>query len=193
LAERQTATTLDGIAVDHLARYRFAAEQVKGRILDAACGVGYGSQVIGASVAVDVCQAALDFAEKFYPGPEYVQGRLEEKPWEGSFDWIVSFETLEHLRDPGIVLAHFAESLNEGGRFVCSVPNEEWYPFNPEKFKEDEYPHQRHYTPDEFAELLAPWFSVDEKHSQISKHDPKIRQGTRGGFLIYVCQLLPKR
>jgi SAM-dependent methyltransferase len=191
--ERQTAASLSGIAPDHIARYKFAAERVKGRILDAACGVGYGSHIIRASVAVDVCPEAIEAGKAFFPGPEYLCGRIEDKPWSGAFDAIVSFETLEHLREPGIALRHFAESLSQGGRFICSVPNEQLYPFKAEAFREDVYPHQRHYTPDEFTELLEPWFRVQERFCQRSKRDPEIREGTEGKFLIYDCIVLPQR
>lgn len=189
--ERQTATSLDGIAVDHRLRYYFAADQAKGRILDAASGVGYGSSILRAAVAVDICGSAIEFGKKYYPGPEYICGALEDKPWHGTFDTIVSFETIEHLPRPELVLQHFAESLNPDGVFVCSVPNEAHYPFVAETFKGDEYPHQRHYTPDEFTELLAPWFRVEARHCQRSKLYPQVMEGTEGKFLIYVCKLLP--
>jgi SAM-dependent methyltransferase len=127
----------------------------------------------------------LCVAREHFKGPEYIQGDLERKPWYGTFDTIISFETLEHLANPQVVVGRFKESLNPGGVFICSVPNEEWYPFNPETFKDDVYPHQRHYTPDEFRALLP--FDV-EFFCQKSKQAPEVVPGTEGKFLIAVCR-----
>jgi SAM-dependent methyltransferase len=41
----------------------------------------------------------------------------------GSVDAVVSFETLEHLVDPGRAISQFAQILKPGGFFICSVPN----------------------------------------------------------------------
>jgi hypothetical protein len=44
--ERQVAPTLEGIRRDHVARYEWAARRLKGRVLDACCGIGYGTQIL---------------------------------------------------------------------------------------------------------------------------------------------------
>src|SRR3954467_14298237 len=46
--ERQVAPTLEGIRADHVARYQFAAQLLKKptRVIDFACGVGYGSKIL---------------------------------------------------------------------------------------------------------------------------------------------------
>jgi len=92
---------------EHLARYRWAARWATGqRVLDVACGTGYGSHILhkaGAKqvVGLDIHRPALDFALHRYPGPHYVQADAMSLPIQnGVFDVVVSIETLEHLSDP---------------------------------------------------------------------------------------------
>jgi ubiquinone/menaquinone biosynthesis C-methylase UbiE len=61
----------------HLARYEFAARVARpGRLLDLACGVGYGTQhllandpALGPAVGVDVAPDAVAYATAHYGGP----------------------------------------------------------------------------------------------------------------------------
>ena len=170
-------------------RYVLACGFARGRILDAACGCGYGSALLeqeGPVTGVDSSQDAIDWAEEYFKGPGYIQGCIEEKPWRGEYETVVSLETIEHLKDPSQALKAFRESCV--GRFVASVPNEEAYPFVAENFAGDEYPHYRHYKPVEFEELLTSHgFEVKAKFTQTSKSSPIPVEGTDGKFLIYVC------
>lgn len=183
--------TLDQIRKDHVARYEFAARQIKrqSRVLDAACGCGYGSWIIQNAgnrvVGVDISRDAIKYAEEHYHGPGYLLGSILDKPWVGWFDALVSFETIEHIAEPEKALKLFRESVD--GVFICSVPNENLYPFNAEKFAGDEYPHLRHYTPDEFAALLmAADFKIQSLNCQKSKTSD-VEPGTDGMFLVFTC------
>lgn len=186
--ERQLGRRITEIAKDHCNRYFFAKDLLHGRVLDAACGCGYGSFILNEKcvvTGVDISEKTIRHAEEFFPGPEYVLGNLAETPWRGRFSGIVSFETLEHLPEPKSVLEAFRRCLS--GYFVASVPNENLYPFNPEVFKEDEYPHIRHYKPEEFDALFKDsGFEVVSRWCQESKQHPEIKAGTDGRFLIYV-------
>jgi SAM-dependent methyltransferase len=45
-------------------------------------------------------------------------------PWTGApFDWVVLGDVLEHLREPGVLLAQCRDLLADGGALVVSVPN----------------------------------------------------------------------
>ena len=188
--ERQLASSLAGIAPDHLARYYFAKEYLSGRVLDAACGCGYGSYILNSQcvvTGVDICPEAIEHAKEHFPGPEYVTGDISQAPWKGRFSGVVSFETLEHLEFPEIVLCHFRQALN--GLLICSVPNEDHYPFNAETFKNDIYPHKRHYTPTEFDKLVSEnGFEVLSRWCQQDKRNATVKKGTEGRFLVYVCK-----
>ena len=184
--ERQQAPTLSGIHPGHLERYFFAARMVRGTVLDAACGCGYGSQIMqdsGAFVTgIDLEREAIEYARENYPGPEYILADAQK--YQGSYDWVVSLETVEHLPNPEKALACFRGSR----RLVVSSPNEERYPFKPESYKGDRFPHLRHYGPDELEALLtdAGW-KVAGRFCQVEKVGPVV-PGTDGKFLVYVCQ-----
>ena len=184
---RQWGKSLDEIRPDHVARYRFAASKLKPKsfILDIACGCGYGSKLLhdkGFTVyGVDIDEGAIQFARTHHNGPHFIQGEAGDT--YGPFDGIVSFETLEHLKNPLETLKNFEAPI-----LWASVPNEEKYPFNPEKFKDDDYPHQRHYTPKEFEELLNKGgFEVVERYCQKDKQGEVVK-GTDGIFIIFGCR-----
>lgn len=189
LTVRQYGTKLEDIRADHVKRYQFALDQLyeEDQVLDAACGVGYGSWLLQRKcdvTGIDISDHAIQFAKKYWSGPHYLKADLQETRI-GQYDAIVSFETLEHLVDPETVLYKFRASTD---LLIASVPNEELYPFNADKFKDDPYPHLRHYTPDEFEYLLnRANFEVVTKHCQKSKHG-EVESGTDGMFLIYVCR-----
>jgi SAM-dependent methyltransferase len=175
----------------HVYRYITARAVAGGRVLDAACGCGYGSGLLhsktGSVVGLDIHQMTIDWAKTYFPGPEYICGRIEDAPWSGKFETVVSLETLEHMKEPEKALKAFRASCD--GLLIASVPNEEEYPFDPEKFIGDEYPHQRHYTPAEFESLLnSCGWNVVVKTSQNSKTDSEPRQGTAGMFLTYISE-----
>ncbi|MGE0464109.1 MAG: methyltransferase domain-containing protein [Vicinamibacterales bacterium] len=122
----------------HVARYMWARRFVRpgDRVLDAACGLGYGSCVLAdgtlahSVLGLDVDAEAIRYATAHY-GAARRQiafaacdlATLGARP-AASFDVIVSFETVEHLRDPERFLDDCRRLLTPGGRFVCSVPNE---------------------------------------------------------------------
>lgn len=181
---RQWGVSLDQIRPDHVARYRFAASKIaKGSfVLDVACGCGYGSKLLhdeGFNVyGVDVDLGAIEYARTHHNGPHFVEGDAADA--YGPFDAVVSFETLEHLKNPLEALKNFEAPI-----LWASVPNQDKYPFNPETFKDDDYPHQRHYTPTEFEKLLRDGgFEVFERHCQKDKQG-EIFKGTEGIFLIF--------
>ena len=186
---RQWGRSVSQISKDHVLRYELALRYSTGRILDAACGCGYGSSLLaqtGVVTGVDYSPDAIDWAEEHFAGPTYLLGRIEDSPWEGRFETVVSLETIEHLPDPSKALKAFREACI--GRFIASVPNEEWYPFKPEVFAKDDSPHFRHYTPEQFDELLTGHgFKVLERFCQESKQAPEVHSGTDGRFMVYVC------
>lgn len=142
----------------HVERYAFAADFARGgRVLDIACGVGYGTRLLadrGAGavsvVGVDVSEAAVAHAREHYGGAG-VEFRLADAMRfedETGFDLIVSLETIEHLPDPAGFLLRLGTLLRQGGTLVASVPTTPSVDLNP---------HHRHdFTEASFRRLLEP-------------------------------------
>jgi len=115
----------------HMTRYRWASDLVSGRrVLDAGCGVGYGTRLLaeaGASeaVGVDLSDDALDRARSGGgAGTRFVVGDLLDLPFEDeAFDVVVSFEAIEHVAEPEQVLAELARVLRPDGLLIVSTPN----------------------------------------------------------------------
>lgn len=189
-ASRQWARTTTSVRQDHRKRYELATRYASGRVLDAACGCGYGSKILLENaqlvVGVDSSAQAIHWAEEHFQGPCFIQGKIEDEPWNGKFETVVSLETIEHIAEPQVALLAFRRACI--GTFVASVPNEELYPFKAHRFKGDESPHFRHYRPGEFDELLRQCgFRVTERFCQKDKKG-EIHAGTDGIFLIVVAE-----
>jgi ubiquinone biosynthesis O-methyltransferase len=114
----------------HSRRYETAARYVRGkRVLDIACGAGYGSQMLGlagarAVVGVDISAQSVEYAKKHYqtPSVEFVCANAEQFEWPERFDVVVSFETIEHLQYPDKFLDRLHNLLVPGGELILSVP-----------------------------------------------------------------------
>jgi 2-polyprenyl-3-methyl-5-hydroxy-6-metoxy-1,4-benzoquinol methylase len=114
----------------HLVVYEWIAQRVSGmRVLDLACGEGYGSQALAARaasvIAVDANPEAYEHARLRYRGPSlrFERDLLECHGEPGSYEAVVFLQTIEHVRDPAAVLGHVRELLGPGGTAYVSTPN----------------------------------------------------------------------
>ncbi len=106
-----TPGTVEGVDILHTQRYKWASAFTHGkRVYDVACGVGYGSLLLGASeyAGFDYSQEAIDYANKYYatkPSISFFQADACAMPHDLEItDAIVCFETIEHLKDPEALL-----------------------------------------------------------------------------------------
>ena len=108
---------------------RFCREK---RVLDAACGLGYGTSLLGRNArfvtGIDLDRSTLDYAGSRYAESHvaFVQNdALNPCFAPGSFDVIASIETFEHIppRNAGIFLKNLHEMLKPGGICIFSTPN----------------------------------------------------------------------
>jgi SAM-dependent methyltransferase len=135
--ERFTPECVREIWYEHLHRYAYAAGFAAGkRVLDAACGEGYGSAVLahaGARVlGVDIADDTIAHARQRYAGVdrlEFAQGDVTclDHLDDGGFDLIVSFETLEHVHEQQRMVAGFRRLLAPGGLLLISSPDKRTY------------------------------------------------------------------
>lgn len=123
----------------HLERYRFAAQHAReGRLLDIACGVGYGTALLAErtgidAVGVDISPDAVRYATERYSGPHarFEQGNAMAFADPEGFDTIVSLETIEHVENPVGLLSHLVTLLKPQGVLICSVPTTPSVDLNP--------------------------------------------------------------
>jgi 2-polyprenyl-3-methyl-5-hydroxy-6-metoxy-1,4-benzoquinol methylase len=159
--ERFVPGTADGelIEVEHLARYRWAAQLVGGHtVLDAGCGVGYGTAMLaragaGEVVGLDLSAEAIEAARTAAPAnASFVVGDVHALPFEaGRFELVVCFEVIEHVESQDNVIAELARVLAPGGVLAISSPNRDVYPAG--------NPHHLHeYVPEELRSALGAHF-----------------------------------
>jgi SAM-dependent methyltransferase len=96
----------------HLAVYEWIAERVAGlEVVDMACGEGYGSAVLARRArrvtGVDANPDAFEHASAKYtrPGVRFVRDLIET--YIEPSDAVVFLQTIEHVKEPEQVLAHF--------------------------------------------------------------------------------------
>jgi len=120
------------IWVDHWHRYHFAARWCEGRrVLDVACGEGYGTALLARHAAhvtgVDISAEAVAHAQAAYAdlaNARFVAAPCTALPLpDASVDVAVSFETIEHIREQDEFLAELSRVLAPDGIVILSCPN----------------------------------------------------------------------
>jgi ubiquinone/menaquinone biosynthesis C-methylase UbiE len=120
---------------EHLSRYLFAARlSAHRRVLDLACGTGYGSAELARTAAtvtgVDISPDAIAYAREHFPRSNlsFLQADVQAVPLpDASFDLITAFEVIEHLPAWHSLLSEAARLLAPGGQFLVSTPNKAYY------------------------------------------------------------------
>jgi len=161
--ERLVTTCHRPLIYEHLHRYAVACGLAKRkRVLDIACGEGYGANLLAQTASkvtgVDLDAATIEHAKAKYRrrNLHFVQGSCTEIPCpDHSIDLVVSFETIEHLRDHDTFLSEIKRVLAPGGILVISSPHKSEYRKVSETantFHEAELDH------DEFVQLVTKVF-----------------------------------
>jgi SAM-dependent methyltransferase len=169
--ERFLPEVRGAIWYEHWHRYAAVAPVAAGRrVLDAACGEGYGSFLLAQSAAsvigVDVSASAVAHAEQRYARANlaFATGSVTALPLpDASVDLVVSFETIEHLVEQAAMLAEFRRVLAPGGVLVISSPNRPVY--NEGGGVENHF-HVRELDRDELVAALSPGFPQQAWYGQ---------------------------
>lgn len=193
--ERQVAPTKDGIRRDHVARYEWAAKVLPAgsRVIDFACGVGYGSNILATAghfvCAFDKDADALSYLRDHYAHSHIAYGTQDAAApgpivSETTRDAAVCFETIEHIEDPRRLLLALRESAPT---LIASVPNEAVMPWRRADGATIAF-HYRHYTKAQFSALLeecgwcpVEWYGQEGPESEVETN-------CNGRTLIAVCK-----
>ncbi len=116
---------------EHLERYNFVKNiAANKKVLDIACGSGYGSFIIAKEgnakevVAIDLNPDSIRYGNHRF-GLSNINrfvGDAQEFIQQESFDIIISFETIEHLPKYEQFLQNMAKTLSKDGIFFVSTP-----------------------------------------------------------------------
>jgi SAM-dependent methyltransferase len=154
------------VEAEHLLRYWWAAQLASGRrVLDAGCGVGYGTAMLAAAgaqetVGVDLSSDAVNAAAAGAQAATFMEGDVHALPFEDDrFDVVVCFEVIEHVDRQDEVIAELDRVLAPSGVLLISSPNRGVYPpGNPH--------HVHEYVPEELLAALHRRFPQVELRRQ---------------------------
>ncbi|TYR76584.1 class I SAM-dependent methyltransferase [Rossellomorea vietnamensis] len=186
---------MNGMLLEHLARYYFAIEYSKGRVLDISCGTGYGSKIIAKAqkafldeiIAVDNDEETLHYAKSkhYHPLIQYTNMNAEDPELPGTlgqFDCIISFETLEHLYHEEIFMNNLYQMLKPGGTLIISTP----FGAGRGQATNEKY-HVHQLTEKEFTGLFNDYSEEEFYYQRSVLVEPK-REGKHYPFGIAVCK-----
>ncbi|MHB1221698.1 MAG: class I SAM-dependent methyltransferase [Gammaproteobacteria bacterium] len=160
----------------HVSRYVLAASYIRPNdvVLDAACGLGYGTAVLAACsqgskfIGIDLDEGSAAYANAnyaaVYPGLSYQACDATKLAFlaDQSVDTVVSFETIEHLPNYNDFLLEVKRVLKPDGRFIGSVPNL-WC----DETGNDPNPHHFHvFDWNRLQQAISPHFIIDARWAQ---------------------------
>lgn len=134
------------LALDWIGRY---VKSDDARILDIACGSGYGTAILAdlaPTVGVDIDAESVAYAKSHYQNErtEFHVGNADDTAFLdslGQFDAIMSSGTIEHLEDPAAFLGWIRKTLRPGGCAVFVFPasfTKDWaWPFHKHDIRPD--------------------------------------------------------
>ena len=197
------------LELEHTHRYSAVAHLMKDKnVLDAACGVGYGSALIArfarSVVGIDIDPETIAYAENHYSADNisFKEMSIANLQFEsGSFDAVVSFETIEHVgediqRD---FLSEVKRVLKPEGVFIVSTPDVDVFIQRSHGTYHNPF-HIKEYNAAQFEKLLGEFFPNVVLHKQ-GKVDCSVIDGQgrsllsgapynmTGEYLIAVCSL----
>lgn len=150
---------------EHSSRYEWVGQHVVGKyVLDAACGAGFGGDILiksgaGYVAGLDLAVSTVVAAKGEFAGQKntYLIGDAIKLPFAaGTFDAITSFETIEHVSDYEALLGEFRRILKRDGVLYCSTPNKAIT--SPDGDPTNPY-HLQEFTESEFASVLSRTFA----------------------------------
>ncbi len=159
---------------EHISRYVFASQFVKDKmILDIACGMGYGSSFLTkfrpkTVIGVDVSKKAIREGKGFFDAEflELLIGDATTNAFQdNTFDTVISFETIEHIKNYEKFLSEMKRVMKHNGTFIVSTPNREAFSgYN--EFYINLF-HTKEFTTSEFYILLKSHFDKVELYGEI--------------------------
>ena len=182
--------TRSSTGLEHYHRYLAAAAAVRGkRVLDIACGEGYGSFMLAQAAAhvygADIDRETVVLASRKYGGRDnldFLAAACGSLPLgDDSVDCVVSFETIEHIHEQQEFLREVKRVLAPGGMLIASSPNRT--PYN--AHHDDNHFHEEELEKEEFRALLAEHFAHVELAQQQALY-MSLLSASGGGAVTFI-------
>jgi len=141
-----------------LKAYVVAAGYVQGHLLEVGCGEGRGINWLMPKVtsysAIDKIEQVINSLQKKYPQGKFVSGNIPPLSVfeSNSFDSLVSFQVIEHVKDDLLFLKEIHRVLKPGGIALLTTPN------RPLSLSRNPW-HIREYTAKELTDLAKQFFA----------------------------------
>lgn len=150
----------------HLFAYSFVKKEIHegSFVLEVGCGNGYGTSLLAKNgfnvVGLDIDEETIKEASKKYQTQNcnFVWYDGKKIPFEEeTFDFIVSFQVIEHVQDDIGFISEIKRVLKTDGTFFLTTPNR-LYRLKPNEKPKNPF-HIREYSPQDFQGLLKKGFN----------------------------------
>lgn len=130
-----TEITSDKIPSDNpihqrlLKAYIIAKDLIKGDLLEIGCGEGRGISLLSSScrryVALDKITETIEHLSCIYKNVEFINATIPpiKEIDDNTFDTVVSFQVIEHIKDDRRFLEEIQRVLKPGGKALITTPN----------------------------------------------------------------------
>lgn len=139
--------------------YVEASRMVSGRVLEIGTGTGYGAEIVAPSAErfTTIDKTRSEELGMLPANVEFVEAKVPPLPFaDNTFDYVVSFQVIEHIPNDRAFVAEVLRVLRHGGKFIVSTPN------RPMSLTRNPW-HVREYTTEQFASLLSSFSSVERR------------------------------
>ena len=139
--------------------YVEASRMVSGRVLEIGTGTGYGAEIVApyAERFTTIDKTRSEELGMLPANVEFVEAKVPPLPFaDNTFDYVVSFQVIEHIPNDRAFVAEVLRVLRHGGKFIVSTPN------RPMSLTRNPW-HVREYTAEQFASLLSSFSSVERR------------------------------
>lgn len=140
-----------------LKAYHVANPYVKGELLELGCGEGRGVELLApladSYTGIDKIKSITEVLSKKYPDYSFSDGVFPPFPYpDNSFDTIVTFQVIEHVKHDDEFIKEIHRVLKKGGQALMTTPNI--------KMTLSRNPwHEREYTADQLKQLCLKYFT----------------------------------
>ena len=160
--------------------YHEAARRISGDVLEIGTGAGYGIEIVAPHASSFLTLDKIEPAGERPPFPHVEMRQAVVPPLDlpsGSFDYVISFQVIEHIKHDMELVREVHRVLRPGGKFILTTPNIRMtLTRNPW--------HVREYNPDQLRNLLGSAFASVEAlgvfgNERIMEYYEKNRRGVR--------------